>query len=411
MPKRLPAKDIVTGLLKNIIKAVKFWLHSTLVAISWIAIVPLTACRIYRCLFAGSVSSLLTLPLDMLSTDNLLADILQGGFVVLCSLAAFISLVWLREQILSGGGPDWLENIANEVPQGPVQGDVLPPAAGQENNDLGEGLPRQPEIRVPNQPQQPQPQPQPQPEPDERIPAGDGVDGGVGGQAGQAGANINDDNHWNPIEWDRAAEDLTWDRLLGLDGSLLFLEHVFWVISLNTLFILVFAFCPYHLGHYMVYGLKIQDMIEKSHFEGLVTTLIGYVLLAVMLIFLYAFMAFSTFYRARKVVGLCYIVIKVALLVVFEICVFPLVCGIWLDICSLRLFNATLIDRLTSFEQAPGTSMFLHWLVGMVYVFYFATFVFLLREVLRPGLLWFLRNLNDPDFNPVQEMIQLPVYR
>jgi len=55
--------------------------------------------------------------------------------------------------------------------------------------------------------------------------------------------------------------------------------------------------------------------------------------------------------------------------------------------------------------------MFLHWLVGMVYVFYFASFVLLLREVLRPGVLWFLRNLNDPDFHPVQEMIRLPVYR
>ena len=32
----------------------------------------------------------------------------------------------------------------------------------------------------------------------------------------------------------------------------------------------------------------------------------------------------------------------------------------------------------------------------MVYVFYFASFVILLREVLRPGVLWFLRNLNDP---------------
>lgn len=130
--------------------------------------------------------------------------------------------------------------------------------------------------------------------------------------AAAAGGIAGDDNHWNPIEWDRAAEDLTWDRLLGLDGSLLFLEHVFWVISLNTLFILVFAFCPYHLGHYMVYGLRIQDVVEKSHFEGLLTTLIGYVLLAVMLIFLYALMAFSTFYRARKVIGLCYIVIKVS---------------------------------------------------------------------------------------------------
>lgn len=26
-------------------------------------------------------------------------------------------------------------------------------------------------------------------------------------------------------------------------------------------------------------------------------------------------------------------------------------------------------------------------------------------------MLWFLRNLNDPDFNPVQEMIHLPIYR
>ena len=40
------------------------------------------------------------------------------------------------------------------------------------------------------------------------------------------------------MEWDRAAEELTWERLLGLDGSLVFLEHVFWVVSLNTLFVL-----------------------------------------------------------------------------------------------------------------------------------------------------------------------------
>ena len=115
MPKRLPVKDIITGLFKNIFKAIKFWLHSTLVAISWLGIVPLTASRIYRCLFTGSVSSLLTLPLDMLSTENIISDIFHGGFVVLCSLGGFISLVWLREQILSGGGPDWLEQ--NDQPR------------------------------------------------------------------------------------------------------------------------------------------------------------------------------------------------------------------------------------------------------------------------------------------------------
>lgn len=85
-----------------------------------------------------------------------------------------------------------------------------------------------------------------------------------------------------------------------------------------------------------------------------------------------------------------------------EIGLLPLVCGWWLDICSLSLLDATLKDRETSFRAAPGVSVFIHWLVGMIYVYYFASFVLLLREVLRPGVLWFLVNLNDPDFSPIQ---------
>ena len=34
-----------------------------------------------------------------------------------------------------------------------------------------------------------------------------------------------------------------------------------------------------------------------------------------------------------------------------------------------------------SYHQSPMASIFMHWLVGMVYVFYFASFVILLREV------------------------------
>ena len=68
MPKRLPVKDIISGLVASLARAIRFWLHYTLVAMAWLGIVPLTACRIYRCLFTGSVSSILTLPLDMLSS-------------------------------------------------------------------------------------------------------------------------------------------------------------------------------------------------------------------------------------------------------------------------------------------------------------------------------------------------------
>lgn len=50
-----------------------------------------------------------TLQFLCICRENLLADCLQGCFVVTCSLCAFISLVWLREQIVHGGAPQWLE--------------------------------------------------------------------------------------------------------------------------------------------------------------------------------------------------------------------------------------------------------------------------------------------------------------
>ncbi|CAH1780425.1 unnamed protein product [Owenia fusiformis] len=389
MPKRLPIKDIMSGLLKNIGRAVRYWLHYTLVAFAWLGVVPLTACRIYRCLFTGSVSSLLTLPLDMLSTNNLLSDCFQGCFVVTCTLCAFISLVWLREQILHGGGPDWLEH---DPPANQNQVNVQNGANGGGGANIG-GANVGGAMPAANQ---------------------NAADVGEGEEAEQDNGNGNDavqGDNWNPIEWDRAAEELTWERLLGLDGSLVFLEHVFWVVSLNTLFILVFAFCPYHIGHFTIVGLKVEEMIEYTQFDGLVTTMVGYIVIAVSLVVLHAIMAIVNFGRFKRVLGLCYVVVKVSLLVVVEIGVFPLVCGWWLDICSLSMFDASLKDRENGFMMAPGTSMFIHWLVGMVYVFYFASFILLLREILRPGVLWFLRNLNDPDFNPIQEMIHLPIYR
>ncbi|XP_026217079.1 E3 ubiquitin-protein ligase MARCH6 [Anabas testudineus] len=407
MPSRLPIQDICAGLLTSVGTAIRYWFHYTLVAFAWLGVVPLTACRIYKCLFTGSVSSLLTLPLDMLSTENLLADCLQGCFVVTCTLCAFISLVWLREQIVHGGAPQWLEQHQPPPPNG----------AGQANEAqaAGQGAGDEPPAAQPA-PAEPPAQNEAEPEPPDAPPdQGDDpeLEEEEGAAAEDADANngAQDDMNWNVLEWDRAAEELTWERMLGLDGSLVFLEHVFWVVSLNTLFILVFAFCPYHIGHFSVVGLGFEDYVQASHFEGLVTTIVGYILLAMTLILCHGLAALVRFQRSRRLLGVCYIVVKVSLLVVVEIGVFPLICGWWLDICSLEMFDASLKDRELSFKSAPGTTMFLHWLVGMVYVFYFASFILLLREVLRPGVLWFLRNLNDPDFNPVQEMIHLPIYR
>ncbi|XP_054719547.1 E3 ubiquitin-protein ligase MARCHF6-like isoform X2 [Uloborus diversus] len=386
MPNRLPIKDIFSGLLRSLITAVKFWLHYTLVAFAWLGIVPLTACRIYRCLFTGSLSSILTLPFDMVSSENLLSDSLYGCCVVTCTLCAFISLVWLREQILHGGGPEWLEqehDLIHNILDNPIEFvnnlQANPPPA----QDIPENV-----------------------DEDEPNVGNEGNNGAQGENGAQA-----DVNNWNPIEWDHAAEELTWERLLGLDGSLVFMEHVFWVVSLNTLFIVVFAFCPYHIGQFSLAFFGLKEYIKAPEFEGLLTTLFGYINVGVALAVLHGAAALIRLHKTRRLLGICYVVIKVSLLSVIEIGIFPLVCGWWLDICSLTMLDATIHDREAGFKLAPGTSMFIHWLAGMVYVFYFASFILLLREVLRPGVLWFLRNLNDPDFNPIQEMIHSPILR
>lgn len=138
MPRHLPLKYLIAGLLDSVITAVKYWLHYTIVAIAWLGFVPLTACRIYRALFAGTVDAILTLPFDMLSTQNLAADIFHGCFVVTCTLFACVGLIWLREQILHGGGPDWLQRDnggQGEEALLPVGNNNIP-----EENEAGDGI-------------------------------------------------------------------------------------------------------------------------------------------------------------------------------------------------------------------------------------------------------------------------------
>ncbi len=69
-------------------------------------------------------------------------------------------------------------------------------------------------------------------------------------------------------------------------GSLVFLEHVFWVVSLNTLFILIFAFCPYHIGHFTLMGFKLKAGVVGVHFSGLVITMTWYCVIGILVVIL-----------------------------------------------------------------------------------------------------------------------------
>lgn len=74
--------------------------------------------------------------------------------------------------------------------------------------------------------------------------------------------------------------------------------------------------------------------------------------------------------------------VKVAFLLVIELGVFPLMCGWWLDVCTIRMLGTTIARRVEFFSVSPLASSLIHWLVGIVYMLQISIFVSLLRGVL-----------------------------
>ncbi|KAL9119887.1 MAG: hypothetical protein Q9187_003558 [Circinaria calcarea] len=100
-------------------------------------------------------------------------------------------------------------------------------------------------------------------------------------------------------------------------------------------------------------------------------------------------------------------VMKVILIISIEMIVFPLYCGVLLDVALLPLFeNATALSRLQFTIHSLATSLFVHWFVGTCYMFHFALFVAMCRKIMRSGVLYFIRDPDDPTFHPVRDVLE-----
>ena len=120
-------------------------------------------------------------------------------------------------------------------------------------------------------------------------------------------------------------------------------------------------------------------------------------------------------------------VMKVILIIGIEMIVFPLYCGLLLDVALLPLFdNVTLVSRIDFTLTSPNTSIFIHWFVGTCYMFHFALFVSMCRGIMRKGVLCellpmshqenlltlltdFIRDPDDPTFHPVRDVLERSV--
>ncbi|CAI7583637.1 unnamed protein product [Penicillium bialowiezense] len=100
-------------------------------------------------------------------------------------------------------------------------------------------------------------------------------------------------------------------------------------------------------------------------------------------------------------------VMKVILIIGIEMIMFPLYCGSLLDLALLPLFSeATAVSRLAFTASSPLTSLFVHWFVGTCYMFHFALFVSMCRKILRSGVLYFIRDPDDPTFHPIRDVLE-----
>lgn len=102
---------------------------------------------------------------------------------------------------------------------------------------------------------------------------------------------------------------------------------------------------------------------------------------------------------------------KLMLLLVIELGAFPLAAGLWLDVCALPLTATSLGQRGELLAKTPLIAGFMHWVLGVGFLLGFTFLMCVVREVLRPGALPFLKDPTNPERNPVKEMLEEPLLR
>lgn len=103
-------------------------------------------------------------------------------------------------------------------------------------------------------------------------------------------------------------------------------------------------------------------------------------------------------------------VLKVILIISIEMLAFPLYCGMLLDCALLPLFaEASFASRVLFAVDSPFMFAFIHWFIGTCYMFHFALFVSACRRVMRSGVLYFIRDPDDPTFHPVRDVLERTV--
>eukprot|EP00475_Leptophrys_vorax_P028700 TRINITY_DN4173_c0_g1_i1.p1 TRINITY_DN4173_c0_g1~~TRINITY_DN4173_c0_g1_i1.p1 ORF type:complete len:925 (+),score=193.57 TRINITY_DN4173_c0_g1_i1:50-2824(+) len=114
----------------------------------------------------------------------------------------------------------------------------------------------------------------------------------------------------------------------------------------------------------------------------------------------------------RKTVRYIYVGLKVCLLLSIELACCPVIFGICIDFLTLNLRDLDVKMRKDSVLHAPVSNLILFWLLGFSFMLFISMLASVLRKSIRQEVVdMILRNPDDPEFQPIRELIEIPFLR
>ncbi|PVV02315.1 hypothetical protein BB560_003231 [Smittium megazygosporum] len=151
-----------------------------------------------------------------------------------------------------------------------------------------------------------------------------------------------------------------------------------------------------------------KDSDQESLSSIIISVFFGYILILVLAGFL------SILFKRKNsiVFKLSSTILKMAKISFFmtvQLVIFPIASGLVLDFSLVGLLKEYDAGASAQFStEFPYSSLLIHWFVGIFYVSKFTLFVSSCRSVFRKGVLWFVRDGKNQNFEPIREIVDRP---
>nr|AID60082.1 zinc finger protein 3A [Brassica napus] len=214
---------------------------------------------------------------------------------------------------------------------------------------------------------------------------------------------------------------------------------VFAIVACNMIFLGVIIFVPFTLGRVIIlHHVASADLLKgfvagpSKLYDDVTTLTVGYMFV----VFLYlGIIALIRYFKGQQLLNFdrvygvaasivetippllrqLLVGIKLGAKVACYFGVFPLMCGWWLDVCTVSMFGETMSKRVEFLSVSPLASSLVHWAVGVLYVLKICICEEeLLLKVLRREALFFLydpEDDDDDDDEPFQFLIEETVHK